>query len=196
MFAIGVRLLAGTDDPARTGVAYADLASGIVEATFTHTRAGFERDHGRVPGAACVVVAMGRLGSREMTATSDLDLLMIYDVDPAHPDSDGPRPLDASRYFTRLTQRLIANLTVTTRRGRLYDVDMRLRPSGNQGPLATRLSGFIDYQASGADLWEHMALTRARVVAGDTALAARVATAVRATLVQPRTDAIRQPIAR
>ena len=195
MFLIGVRLLAGTDDPGRAGEAYCDLAAGIVRATLAQCLDSFARDHGRIPGAACVVLAMGRLGSREMTATSDLDLLLIYDADPAAPESDGPRRLDATRYFTRLTQRLIANLTVTTRRGRLYDVDMRLRPSGNQGPLATRLSSFLDYQRSGADLWEHMALTRARVVAGDTDLGSRVEDAVRSTLMLRRADTIRRPIA-
>ena len=115
---------------------------------------------------------MGKLGSREMTASSDLDLLVIYDADPDGPDSDGPRPLAPSRYYTRLTQRLIGALTAPTRRGPLYAVDMRLRPSGNQGPLATRFSGFVQYQAGEAETWERMALTRARVVAGDAGLGA------------------------
>ena len=194
MFLIGVRLLAGTDAPQRTGEAHADLAAAIVRATLAETETDFSRDHGTVPGASCVIVALGRLGSREMTAASDLDLLLIYDVDPAQPDSTGPRRLDPTRYYSRLTQRLIASLTVTTRRGRLYDVDMRLRPSGNQGPLATRLRSFLDYQSSGADLWEHMALTRARVIAGDPALGARVEAAIDATLRLPRPDAIGRAI--
>lgn len=125
---------------------------------------------------------MGKLGSREMTASSDLDLLVVYDADPDGPDSDGPRPLAASRYYTRLTQRLIAALTAATRRGLLYTVDMRLRPSGNQGPLATRFRGFVQYQAEEAETWEHMALTRARVVAGDPDLGARIEVAIRTCL--------------
>ena len=114
---------------------------------------------------------MGKLGSREMTATSDLDLLVIYDFDPEQPESDGPRPLDAVRYYTRLTQRLIAALTVATRRGRLYDVDMRLRPSGNQGPLATQLAELRRLSGPRAptsgSTWR---LTRARVIAGDASI--------------------------
>ncbi len=194
MFLIGVRLLGGADDPEQAARDYSDLASAVVSVALGHCRTIFEREHGVVPGAGCIVLAMGRLGSREMTAASDIDLMLIYDADPEHPDSDGPRPLDAARYFARLTQRLIAALTVTTRRGRLYDVDMRLRPSGRQGPVATRLSSFIAYQASEAELWEHMALTRARVIAGDPGLAVRVEAAIGAVLTERRTDDIRRPI--
>ncbi len=190
MFLIGVRLLAGTVDPTTAGRDYSDLAVAILRATLDHCQRVFAQEHGQVPGASCVAVALGRLGSAEMTATSDLDLLLIYDVASQEAESDGPRPLDAARYFSRLTQRLIAALTVTTGRGRLYEVDMRLRPSGRQGPVATRFSAFVTYQAEAADLWEHMALTRARVVAGDGALAARVEAAVRAVLVRSRGDEI------
>ncbi len=190
MFLIGVRLLAGTVDPAAAGRDYSDLAVAVLRATLDHCRGVFAQEHGHVPGASCVAVALGRLGSAEMTATSDLDLLLIYDAASPEAESDGPRPLDAARYFSRLTQRFIAALTVTTRRGRLYEVDMRLRPSGRQGPVATRFSAFLAYQAEAADLWEHMALTRARVVAGDAALAGRVEAAVRAALTRPRGDEI------
>ena len=195
MFLIGVRLLAGTDDPVRAGENYSDLAAAIVRATLAHCLASFSAEYGEVPGASCVVVALGKLGSREMAATSDLDLLLIYDFDLARPESDGPRQIDAVRYYTRLTQRLVAALTVATRRGRLYEVDMRLRPSGNQGPLATQLRSFVAYQRGGSELWEHMALTRARVIAGDAALAARVERAIEASLSRPRGDDIRQTIA-
>jgi glutamate-ammonia-ligase adenylyltransferase len=128
---------------------------------------------------------MGKLGSREMTAASDLDLLIVYDADPASPGSDGRRPLAPSRYYTRLTQRLIAALTAATRRGTLYGVDMRLRPSGSQGPLATRFSAFAQYHEAEAETWERMALTRARVVAGDARLAERVGLAIRDILARP-----------
>ena len=188
-FLIGVRLLAGTDSAARAGQAYADLAAMLVRATLAHVEHAFAERHGIVAGGGCVVVAMGKLGSREMTAGSDLDLILIYDVDPARADSTGPSVLDAGRYFARLTQRLIAALTVATRRGRLYEVDMRLRPSGGQGPLATRLASFVRYQAEDAATWEHLALTRARVIGGDPALAARVTAAIEAALRVPR-DAV------
>ncbi len=186
LFLIGVRLLSGTDDPQLSAVAYSDFAAMMVRAVLAHCNLVFEREHGRVPGGACAVLALGKLGSREMTANSDLDLILIYDFNPAQPDSTGPRVLAASSYYTRLTQRLIAALTVATRRGRLYDVDMRLRPSGRQGPLATQLKSFIGYQFGEADTWEHMALTRARAIAGDEGLAARVTAAIAAILTIPR----------
>ncbi len=196
LFLVGVRLLGGMDDPADAANDYSDLASAVVSATLAHCRLAFEREHGALLNSACVVLAMGRLGSRGMTATSDLDLMLIYDADPDHPESEGPRKLDAARYYARLTQRLIAALTVTTRRGRLYEVDMRLRPSGRQGPLATRLSSFVGYQAAEAEIWEQMALTRARVIAGDPVLAGRVEAVVGDVLAKPRTDGIRATIAR
>jgi len=133
-----------------------------------------------------VVVAMGKLGSREMTAASDLDLLLIYDFPPDAAESNGARPLGANLYYSRLTQRLLAALTVPTRAGKLYDVDMRLRPSGNKGPLATQFSSFARYQRDEAEIWEHMALTRARVVAGDASLAADVGRAVHEVLTRER----------
>ena len=102
-----------------------------------------------------------------MTATSDLDLIVLYNLDPDKGESDGARPLDPVVYYGRLTQRLISALTVPTRRGLLYAVDMRLRPSGNKGPAATQYRGFLDYHTQGeAETWEHLALVRARPVAG------------------------------
>ena len=117
-------------------------------------------------------MAFGKLGSREMTATSDLDLIVIYDAEGAEA-SEGRRPLAVSAYYARLTQALIAALSAPMTEGVLYKVDMRLRPSGQQGPLATSLAAFQRYQAEDAWTWEHMALTRARVIAGPSELAAR-----------------------
>ena len=121
-----------------------------------------------------------------MTDASDLDLILLYDFDPEHPESSGPRSLHATQYFTRLTQRTVSSLTVATRRGTLYDVDMRLRPSGNKGPVATQYRAFIDYQMSEAETWEHMALTRARIIAGDPTLARDVQKTIRTALTTPR----------
>lgn len=185
MFLIGVRLLGGAA-PERAGDGFSHLAGLIIRATLDRCLVDFEREHGRMPGGACVVLGMGKLGSREMTASSDLDLILIYRFDAEAGPSGGSRPLDGTRYFTRLTQRLIATLTAPTRRGKLYDVDLRLRPSGKQGPLAVRMSAFVGYQADEAQTWEHLALTRARVVAGDPALAADVEAVIRTTLVKKR----------
>ncbi len=193
-FLIGLRLLAGSIAPARAGQAYSDLAEATLRALLDRTAADFAADHGRVPGGALAVVAMGKLGSREMTASSDLDLLVIYDASSEDADSDGPRPLAPSRYYTRLAQRMIGALTAPTQRGPLYAVDMRLRPSGNQGPLATRFSGFVQYQAGEAETWERMALTRARVVAGDASLGARVGHAIRTALLRSPEPALGRQI--
>jgi glutamate-ammonia-ligase adenylyltransferase len=149
----------------------------------------FAADHGRVRGGRIAILALGKLGSREMTAASDLDLILIYDYPSDAGESDGAKPLGAAVYYSRFTQRFLAALTAPTRRGTLYEVDMRLRPSGRQGPLATQLSAFALYQRDQAETWEHMALTRARVVAGDQSLAEDVARAVRETLTRKRDPA-------
>jgi [glutamine synthetase] adenylyltransferase / [glutamine synthetase]-adenylyl-L-tyrosine phosphorylase len=117
-----------------------------------------------------------------MTAASDLDLILIYDFDADGAESDGPRRLGAGHYYTRLTQRLLAALTAPTKAGRLYEVDLRLRPSGRKGPVATQLAGFVQYQRGEAEIWEHMALTRARAIAGDADLAQEIEAAIAATL--------------
>jgi glutamate-ammonia-ligase adenylyltransferase len=123
-----------------------------------------------VPGPGLAVLSLGKLGGREMTVSSDLDLILIYQAAPDAETSDGAKPLPASQYYGRLAQRFINALTAPTGEGRLYEIDMRLRPSGNAGPIAVSLEGFRRYQETSAWTWEHMALTRARVVAGAPAL--------------------------
>ncbi len=167
MFLVGVRMLSDVLSPAMAGEAYSTLAEALIRITLAEVERRFVVDHGRVKGGRMAVLGMGRLGSREMTATSDLDLVMLYDFDPDKGESDGARPLDPVVYYGRLTQRLISALTVPTRRGMLYAVDMRLRPSGNKGPAATQYRSFMDYHTHGeAETWEHLALVRARPVAG------------------------------
>jgi glutamate-ammonia-ligase adenylyltransferase len=132
---------------------------------------------------------MGRLGGREMTATSDLDLILLYDLADDAAVSDGRKPLAATRYYTRLTQRLVAALSAPTGEGIIYPVDFRLRPSGKSGPLATHIDAFTAYQAGEAWTWEHMALTRARPIAGDAALMATARAAIDAVLRSPHDPA-------
>jgi glutamate-ammonia-ligase adenylyltransferase len=194
LFPIGLRLWSATIEPSVAALAYSALAASIVEACLVHVERVFAGEHGRVPGGRSIVLALGKLGSREMTAASDLDLMLIYDFDPARPESDGSRPLHAVQYYTRLAQRLISALTVPTRRGRLYEVDMRLRPSGRQGPLATQFASFIDYQTNEAETWEHMALTRARRVAGNVQLGAQTGDAIHAVLMRRRGGALHQNV--
>ncbi len=186
LFLIGVRVLTGTLSAIQSGAAYATLAGVLVRGLLAAVEAEFAKAHGRVAGGAAVVVAMGKLGGREMTASSDLDLMLLYDFDETCDMSDGERPLAPSQYYIRLTQRLVAALSAPTAQGLLYEVDFRLRPSGNKGPMATRLSSFEQYHAEEAWTWEAMALTRARVVAGDAAFGERVEAAIRTALVRRR----------
>jgi [glutamine synthetase] adenylyltransferase / [glutamine synthetase]-adenylyl-L-tyrosine phosphorylase len=141
--------------------------------------------HGRVPGGAFAVLGLGKLGAHELTVGSDLDLVFVFDADP-DAVSDGGRPLPAGTYYARLGQRLVSNLSAKTPGGQLYDIDMRLRPSGNAGPVATSVGNFTRYHAETAQVWELQALTRARVVAGDAALARRVEAGIRDNLARPR----------
>jgi [glutamine synthetase] adenylyltransferase / [glutamine synthetase]-adenylyl-L-tyrosine phosphorylase len=184
-FLIGIRVLSGAIKANQAGGAYALLAERLIDALKAATERELEHANGRVPGGAAAIIAMGKLGGREMTAASDIDLILVYDFDPAATQSDGARPLAPTQYYTRLTQRLISALSSATAEGTLYEVDMRLRPSGQQGPVATQLSSFIAYQATEAWTWEHLALTRARVVSGPPALKARVEQAIREALVRP-----------
>jgi glutamate-ammonia-ligase adenylyltransferase len=182
-------VLSGAIKANQAGGAYALLAERLIDALKKATERELERSNGRVPGGAAAIIGMGKLGGREMTAASDLDLILVCDFDPAATQSDGERPLAPTQYYTRLTQRLISALSSATAEGTLYEVDMRLRPSGQQGPVATQLSSFIEYQASEAWTWEHLALTRARVVSGPRALKERVEQAIRNALVRPHDPA-------
>jgi glutamate-ammonia-ligase adenylyltransferase len=176
------------------GVPLADIADCAIAELQPHVEAEFARVHGRLPGDGLVTVGLGKLGSRELSFTSDLDLIFVYDL-PEGSDSDeglhdllsdGRKPLAPMHYYARLAQRMINAITAQTGEGLLYEVDMRLRPSGNQGPIASTLGGFLRYQTESAWTWEHMALTRARAVAGAPAMMARVESSIRALVCQPR----------
>jgi [glutamine synthetase] adenylyltransferase / [glutamine synthetase]-adenylyl-L-tyrosine phosphorylase len=160
MFLIGARILSGSLSAEQAGDVFADLADVLIRALHARVEADF--------------------------AGSDLDLIVVYDFNAEHPNSDGKRPLYGAQYFARLTQRLISAQTVRTNYGVLYEVDMRLRPSGRSGPLATHIDGFVDYQRREAWTWEHMALTRARVVSAPPAFKARIEAAIAEVLRRPR----------
>lgn len=164
-FLIGHRLLHGQIKASDAAAKWTELADTCI--TLMSQLAEFEtiRRFGPPPGQWCVV-GLGKLGGREMTAESDLDVLVIFDPDEVD---------DAQKWFTRFTQRLITALSAETGEGRLYEVDMRLRPSGRAGPVATSIASFERYHREAAWTWEHMALTRLRVMSGDTTLGERVA---------------------
>ncbi|AXI46900.1 glutamine-synthetase adenylyltransferase [Sulfitobacter sp. SK012] len=172
-FRIGVHHLRGLTDAQAAGVQYSDLARAVLAAIWPVVITEFSRRFGPPPGQGAVILGMGSLGAGQLTATSDLDVIVIYD--PADVEaSTGPRSLPSRQYYARLTQAMITAMTAPMSQGRLYEVDMRLRPSGTKGPVATSFSSFCNYQQSEAWVWEHLALTRAQVVAGPDALAKQV----------------------
>jgi glutamate-ammonia-ligase adenylyltransferase len=189
LFLIGTRILSGTVSAQQASVAFADVAEGIVHTVHGLVTDRFAAQHGWIKGQETAIVAMGRLGSREMTASSDLDLILLYDFDPEHPDSDGARSLHGAHYFARFTQRLISAFTTRTNYGVLYEVDMRLRPSGRAGPVASHLKSFAEYQDREAWTWEHMALTRARVISSSPDFRRKIEKIIRDVLTRPR-DAV------
>ncbi len=187
-FRIGVHHLRGLVDGATAGQHYTDLADAVLAALWPVVVDQFARRHGPPPGRGAVIVGMGSLGAGQLSAQSDLDMIVIYDPQDVEM-SEGRRPLASRQYYARLTQAMITAITAPMAEGRLYEVDMRLRPSGNQGPVATSLKSFRDYQLNEAWVWEHLALTRARVVTGNGALAADIETFRSGLIGQPRETA-------
>ena len=172
-FRAGVHVLRAIADDEEAGAAFTAIAETCLSGLYPHVVAEFARKHGPPPGRGMAVLAMGKLGSGEMTARSDLDLITVYEA-AGEDASTGRRPLSSSVYYPRLTQALVAALTAPTAEGALYEVDMRLRPSGRQGPVAVSLASFEAYQTEKAWVWEHLALVRSRVIAGPGALASAI----------------------
>jgi [glutamine synthetase] adenylyltransferase / [glutamine synthetase]-adenylyl-L-tyrosine phosphorylase len=177
IFRVGVQIIEGRASAAAAGPAFANVAECVVAGLLD----AVEREMtSRVEEGRFAVIAMGKLGGREMTAESDLDLIFVYDA---------PDLSSAVLHYARLAQRLISALTVLTGAGGLYEVDMRLRPTGNKGPVAVSLESFRRYHQSEAWTWERLALTRARAVAGDAGLCREVEDAIRAALIAKGSDA-------
>lgn len=185
-FRAGVHILRHVSDADRLGAFLTDVAeiglTGIQKAVEDE----FAKRHGRLPGAGFAIVGLGRVGARSLMLRSDLDLITVYEVPDGVTQSDGDKPLSPNDYFIKLTQRLVNAITAQTAEGALYEVDMRLRPSGNAGPLAVSFEGFAKYQRDSAWTWEHMALTRARPITGPRHLRDRLTAEIRAVLTRPR----------
>ncbi len=164
-FALGVQLIGGLADPLAIGAALSRVAEAALDVAVEAAGREFARVHGQIAGSEICVLGLGRLGGGALTHASDLDIIYLFSGD-FNAESDGERPLGASLYFNRLASRVTAALSVPTAQGALYEVDTRLRPQGNQGPLAVSLSAFAKYQRETAWTWEHMALARARVLVG------------------------------
>lgn len=184
-FRVGVQVMSGEASAETAGKAFADLADLCIQTLAPAALAEAVRLGGEFPGDVAVV-ALGKCGSREMSATSDLDLMTLYRAaDPAAASS--VKGWDAATFYGRFTQRLIAALSIPTAEGGLYEVDMQLRPSGTSGPVAVSFAAFENYYRGEAETWEHLALTRARIVwASSEAFAAAGASAIERALRQPR----------
>ena len=171
-FRLALALLDGRMEAQDCAQRLAWLADAVVACVLEMARADLRGQHGEIPGAGFLVLGYGSLGGKELGFGSDLDLVFLYDA-PADGVSDGARPLEASRLFLRLAQKIVALLETRTGAGRLFDVDVRLRPDGAKGLLVSSLASFADYQRTRAWTWEHQALARARWVAGDAPLGQR-----------------------
>lgn len=180
-FALGVQLIEGRSDALAISQAYAHLAEASLETLTTATLAEFEKAHGKIPGGELIILALGRLGGEALTHASDLDIILLFSGDHLA-ESDGPRSLGATQYFNRLAQRVIAAMSVATASGALYEIDTRLRPSGADGLLCASVKSFDQYQRQNAWTWEHMALTRARVLFGSAGARGQVAEIIRDVL--------------
>ncbi len=154
------------DDSSRQLAWLADAVCGVV---LRMARTAVEEAHGRVAGGEFALIGYGSLGGEEMGFGSDLDLVFLFRA-PVEAMSDGKRALDAARWHLRLAQKVVALLETMTSAGRLFAVDVRLRPDGAKGLLVTSLDSYADYQRHRAWTWEHQALVRARAIAGDAAL--------------------------
>ena len=161
-FRIGVQVMSGVASAEEAGGAFAELADACIRALAPASLAEVDRLAGAFPGEVAVV-ALGKCGSREMTARSDLDLMTFYrPEDPAA--ASAAKAWGAETFYGRFTQRLVAALSAPTAEGGLYEVDLQLRPSGTSGPVAVSFRAFESYYDSSAETWELLALTRARVV--------------------------------
>jgi glutamate-ammonia-ligase adenylyltransferase len=173
---IGLHDVAGSLDVEQVSLQLSDLADACVEACFALAQAEVEKREGKAGGGArLAVIALGKLGGRELGYHSDLDLLFLYS---APGETEGPRRVSNHEHFARMAQKLISHLTLPLKEGALYKIDTRLRPSGSSGPLVISFEALATYHAREARLWERQALLRARPVAGDAGLFARASAQV------------------
>ncbi|MEQ9487713.1 MAG: bifunctional [glutamine synthetase] adenylyltransferase/[glutamine synthetase]-adenylyl-L-tyrosine phosphorylase [Alphaproteobacteria bacterium] len=185
-FQVGVGIMQGKYFVNDHSVILTDCAETALKALIPEVVETFREQHGDLPGGGYAVVAMGKFGGGELAPKSDLDLVFIYDAPPDVEASDGPKPLGPSSYYLRLCQRAITAITAQTAEGPLFEVDTRLRPGSNSGPVATMLERFTGYYRGEAWTWEHMALTRARFICGSDGMRGKIETAIADNLCQRR----------
>ena len=185
-FRIGIQVLRGITDGIAAGPALTAVAETVIRVLCPYVEEEFAIRHGRIECSGMCAVAYGKLGGRELMHGSDLDLVFVYDHPESAEQSDGPKPLAPSVYFMRLAQRIISAISAPTGEGKLYDIDLRLRPFGNKGPVAIRVDGYFNYIKHSAWTWEHMALTRARPISGLASLQERIRSEIDQTLSRNR----------
>lgn len=185
-FLIGVHILRGRLTGEAAGPLLTAVADAAIDALVPRVMEEFTGAHGGFAAGGVAILGLGKLGGRELTPISDLDLVFLYDAPQDAEQSDGAKPLGPMVYYTRLAQRIVTAITAQMPEGSLYEVDTRLRPHGSKGPLGMRLEGFEAYYDGEAWTWEEMALTRARVVCAPEALRARIEEAIRRALRRDR----------
>ncbi len=187
-FQVGLQILRDKGDVIRFGRTLAYIAEISLRALLHEVKNEFAIKHGEIKNSSMCVLAMGKLGGREFTTTSDVDMVLIYDGEDLNATSNGSKKLGVNHYYSRLSQNFINSITALTGEGKLYEVDMRLRPSGTAGPLAVSLEGFNDYQSGQAWTWEHMALTRGRIISGPKILRDKIEKGILAILSHKNRD--------
>jgi glutamate-ammonia-ligase adenylyltransferase len=182
-FSIEVQALGQIIDSADLAKGLSAIATATVVLIMDFAKADMVRRHGQIDGKVNIL-GLGRLGTKQMTVSSDLDLLIIYEASESAL-SKSKRPISAPVYFARLAQTMISWLSTATAEGVLYSVDLRLRPEGKAGSIATSLDRFETYFEHDAWVWEKMALTKARFIAGDACLAKKLNAAIHKIVNQP-----------
>ncbi len=193
-FRIALATLDATQSAADSARQLAQLADAVLASVLGIAEDELRAAHGEVPDARFAVLGYGSLGGYELGFGSDLDLVFLYDA-PMDAESDGRRPIEAQRWFARLAQKIVGYLQTSTASGRLFEVDVRLRPDGSKAMLVSTLASFIDYQRERAWTWERQALVRARCAVGDAALCAEFEAARTSILLMSRdADALRADV--
>ena len=185
-FQIGIHMLRGDMTPTQASLPLCGIAEACLSSLLEYIKSEFSAVHGSIEGGKLAILACGRLGSREMTLSSDLDLIFVYSHAPNAGHSDGRKSLAPTQYYAKFCRRFLNGVTAPTAEGRLYEVDMRLRPSGKSGPIACSIERFENYQRKDAWTWEHQALTRARVVYAEGRLRRQLGTIIQSVLSQER----------
>jgi glutamate-ammonia-ligase adenylyltransferase len=190
-FQVEIQALSQTIDSTRLATGLSAIATATVRLILNLARADMTRRHGEIDGSV-TILALGRLGTGQMTVSSDLDLLFVYDS-PETALSEGKRAINAPTYFARLAQTMVSWLSTATAEGVLYQVDLRLRPEGEAGAIATSLDRLKTYFAADAWIWEKLALAKAQPIAGDANLTKKLRRAINAIVNQPHDHSLIGP---